>query len=133
MKKVVYYLVAIVLVIGVGSAVAQESKEESPSKKECMKKCSCPMKTMMKSMLKTEVVATQDGGVVVRMGTKMVKYDKDLNEVKEVELKMDMEQIKNMLHEKMKDCPIRQKMMESGGRMQGGCPHKKMMKEESAQ
>jgi hypothetical protein len=87
-------------------------------------------------MMKMDVVPTQDGGVVVLMGNKMVKYDKDLKQVKEVELKMDMDQTISMMQKQMKDCPMRKKMMEEGGMMQGKmkgeCPHMKKMQEESA-
>ena len=54
------------------------------------------MHGMMRKMSDKNVVATSDGGVVVIMGNKMTKYDKDLNLVKEVDLKMDMEGMKNM-------------------------------------
>ena len=37
-------------------------------------------------MNKDSVVATADGGVVVMQGPRLLKYDKDLNLVKEVEL-----------------------------------------------
>ena len=36
---------------------------------------------------KGEMVTTQDGGVIVMKGNKLVKYDKDLNLVKEIKLK----------------------------------------------
>lgn len=42
---------------------------------------------MMAMMNKPSVTATSDGGVVVLAGPKLVKYDKDLNWVKEVEIK----------------------------------------------
>ena len=64
----------------------------------------CPM---MKSMMERSVVATSDGGVVVAMGNKLTKYDKDLNVVKEAELKMDMEGMQKM----MKNCPMMGKGM----------------------
>jgi hypothetical protein len=45
-----------------------------------------PMSGMMCS---SSLVATQDGGVIVLVGDKLLKYDKDLNLVKEAELKID--------------------------------------------
>ena len=69
-------------------------------KGECMKggdmrnccggKCNC-MGKMDGMMMHKTVVATSDGGVVVMMGDKLVKYDKNLNLVKETELKMEEE------------------------------------------
>jgi hypothetical protein len=41
---------------------------------------------MMGMMQKDTVVATSDGGVVVMQGPRLIKYDKDLTLVKEVEL-----------------------------------------------
>lgn len=41
---------------------------------------------MMGMMHKDSVVATSDGGVVVMAGPRLIKYDKDLNLIKEVEL-----------------------------------------------
>ena len=37
------------------------------------------------------VIATSDGGVIIFSGTKLSKYDKDLNLVKEVGIKADAE------------------------------------------
>lgn len=63
---------------------------------------------MMKGMMNQSMVATSDGGVIILMGRKLVKYDKDLNMVKEVELKGDPKMI-----EMMKDCPMmKDSMME---------------------
>ena len=68
----------------------------------------CPM---MKSMMERSVVATSDGGVVVVMGNKLTKYNKDLNVIKEVELKMDMEAMKKNMDDMMKMCPMMGKGM----------------------
>ena len=61
---------------------------------------------MMHGMMNKSIVATPDGGVIIVMGNKLLKYDKDLNLVKEVEIKMDMDG----MHEMMKD------MMGRGGK-----------------
>jgi len=58
-------------------------------------------------MGKPSIVASNDGGVIILMGHKLYKYDKNLNLIKEVELKMDMPDMKGM----KKDCPMCQKMM----------------------
>lgn len=39
-------------------------------------------------MMSGQMVAASDGGVIVMMGNKLYKYDKDLNLKKEVEIKM---------------------------------------------
>ncbi len=64
----------------------------------------CPM---MAGMLQKSMVASNDGGVIVLSGNKLIKYDKDLAVVKEVEIKMDMEAMPDM----MKMCPMMGKGM----------------------
>jgi hypothetical protein len=73
---------------------------------------SCPMCPMMcKSMMDSKVVATEDGGVVLMAGCKLIKYDKDLNKVKEVPVEIDMKAIQAKMQEAMKNCPMCQNMM----------------------
>ena len=57
-----------------------------------------PMTGMMK--MQGNIVATGDGGVVVLIGNRLYKYDKNLNLQKEVEIMMDMK----AMH-KMTECP----------------------------
>ncbi|HOW42412.1 MAG TPA: hypothetical protein P5110_08415 [Candidatus Omnitrophota bacterium] len=45
---------------------------------------------IMSSMMEKKIVATNDGGVVVWIGNKLFKYDKELKLVKETEIKIDM-------------------------------------------
>ena len=66
---------------------------------------------MMTKMMEKSVVATSDGGIVVVMGNKLTKYDKDLNVVKEVELRMDMEGMQKMMSDMMEKCPMMKGMM----------------------
>ncbi len=75
--------------------------------------CGCPMHgMMMKSMMGCQMVAIEDGGVVVMHCGKMTKYDKDLNMVKEVEMKMDVEAMKKTMTQMMEACPMCKKMTE---------------------
>jgi hypothetical protein len=78
-------------------------------KKDMKKGMMCPMHC---GMMMKKMIATSDGGVIVMAGKKLIKYDKDLNLVKEVEIKMDMEKM-------MKDCPMCQEMMEHHNKMKG--------------
>jgi hypothetical protein len=57
----------------------------------------------MHPMYGSSLSATEDGGALVLMGNKLCKYDKDLNLVKEVEIKMDWESMNKtmMEHHKM--------------------------------
>ena len=49
---------------------------------------------MMQAMRERSIVPTSDGGVLVVVGSQMMKYDKDLNLVKEAELKINMDKIR---------------------------------------
>lgn len=61
---------------------------------------------MMGGMMGRAVVPV-DGGVVVMVGNKLQKYDKDLKLVKEVELKIDMQGMQKMMQGMMEQCPMR--------------------------
>jgi len=68
----------------------------------------CPM---MKSMMERTIIATSDGGIVIAMGNKITKYDKDLNLIKDVELNMDMEGMHKMMESMKGMCPMMGKGM----------------------
>jgi hypothetical protein len=71
----------------------------------------CPMHSMMcERMMETEIVATQDSGVVVMAAGKLYKYDKDLNLVKEIELKSGQD-MKAMMGNMQKECMEKCQMM----------------------
>ena len=59
--------------------------------------CMGSMGTMMGMM--NSLVATSDGGVVVMIGNKLYKYDKNLNLVKEAEIKVDFRGMQRMLEQ----------------------------------
>lgn len=69
---------------------------------------------MMKGMMGGLMVATKDGGVIVMIGNRLLKYDRNLNLQKEVEIKLDMEKMKKMMkwHEK---CSMKGETIEEEG------------------
>ncbi len=69
------------------------------------------MCSMMQSMMQRQIVVTSDGGIIVVMGNKLTKYDRELNVVKEVELKMDMEGMQKMMENMKSMCPMMGKGM----------------------
>jgi hypothetical protein len=78
----------------------------------------CPMHTMMaQGMMHKEIVATSDGGVVVMYDNKLLKYDKDVNFVKEVDLKIDAKAMQEKMQQMMKDCMEKCQMMKSQDKM----------------
>ncbi|MCX5782261.1 MAG: hypothetical protein NT145_06115 [Elusimicrobia bacterium] len=84
----------------------------------------CPMHGMMMGqMMGKSMIASGDGGVIVMMGNKLMKYDKDLNLVKEAEIKVDEEAMQKMM-EMCNNCPMCKEMKEQKG-MGKGSPKKK--------
>jgi hypothetical protein len=77
-------------------------------------------KGMMGMMKPSSIVASNDGGVIVMTGNKLQKYDKNLNLVKEVEIKVDAPMDCAMGGKKM--CPMCQKMMDKKGGMDPAMP-----------
>ena len=71
---------------------------------------------MMKAMMEKSIVATTDGGVVVLAGNKLIKFDKDLNVLKEVEIKVDMEAMQKSMKEMMKNCPLMKQGLPGAGK-----------------
>jgi len=85
--------------------MAGEAGKEGMQKKQAMK-------GMMDMMMKKQMVVTSDGGVVVLVGNKLYKYDKNLNLVKEAEIKMDFEAMKKKMQEMKEKCSMHEKMMQ---------------------
>ena len=71
--------------------------------------CNCGKMCMM---LQKQMVSTSDGGVIVLAGNKLYKYDKNLNLVKEVEIKMDVEGMKKMMGQMRENCANKMQMMQ---------------------
>lgn len=94
MKNGILVLAMAVLLGGAGSAYAEHGTDEGHG---MMMGKDCPM---MGGMMQQSMVATSDGGVVIRAGDKLVKYDKNLNVVKEAEVTIDKKGCA------MKDCPM---------------------------
>jgi hypothetical protein len=72
----------------------------------------CPMHMMMcQGAMEKKLVALEDGSIVIMTCTKLYKYDKDLNLVKEVELKKISEDVKAKMEEMKKECMEKCPMM----------------------
>ena len=67
--------------------VVEEKMQEKQMDKERMG----GMVMQMMGTMQKQIVATNDGGIIIMTGNKLLKYDKDLNLVKEVELKTGVE------------------------------------------
>jgi hypothetical protein len=60
---------------------------------------------MMHFMKPGAAFPTQDGGFIIIMGNKIMKYDKDLNLKKETEMKMDTTAMRKAMQQ-MRQCPM---------------------------
>ena len=106
MDKVMAFVLTAILSLSATAVLAQsmppkeEAKMTSDMTVDKAKKGGMAHKGMMKGMkthnmmkmhaMMKNVVATSDGGIVVVTGDDIIKYDKDLNLVKEVEMKEGM-------------------------------------------
>ncbi len=103
MKKIIFAVVVLSLLVSAPAFAEETKKEGMPgmSMPGMEKKCG-PM------MGKAQMVATDEGGVIVLAGNKLMKYDADLNLVKEAEVKIPMGPMGD------KQCPMMGKMMDQG-------------------
>ena len=116
MKKIISAVVLLSLLISVPVFAEETKKEEMPAmsmngpmgmsmNKPAGMSTGMPMGMPMGSMMgKTQMVATDEGGVIVLAGNKLMKYDADLNLVKEADVKMPMGPMGG------KQCPMMGKM-----------------------
>ncbi len=73
---------------------------------------------MMGSYLQHCMVASNDGGVIVMVGDKLQKFDRDLKLVKEITVAIDMEHMENMMSRMTAMC--NRNMMPGENMMRGG-------------
>ena len=69
-------------------------------KEDMMMKKDMPMMgggMMMGRMMQPKIVATSDGGAIVVIGRKLIKYDKNLNVASEAEIKVDEKEMMDMM------------------------------------
>ena len=111
MKKIILAVIVLSLCMSVTTFAEEAKKDEMPGMTmgksmgmpmPGMGKMCCPM------MGKAQMVATDEGGVIVLAGNKLMKYDADLNLVKEAEVKMPMGPMGG------KQCPMMGKMTDQG-------------------
>lgn len=110
MKKIFALVFLVAFFTATVPVFAEEDKpQDRPMEKGMMKDKGMGMMHgggMMGMMSKT-MVAAGDGGVIVQSGNKLLKYDKDLNLVKEAEIPMAMDSMKKemcaMCSKKMAD------------------------------
>jgi hypothetical protein len=99
MNKTLLAVLGVIVLVGVcvffcpfrkGMMCMTKGMMESKAKPSCMKGDLGPMGKMsrleMHGDTKKEVLLTSDGGVIVVTGNKIIKFDRDLKKIKEVEI-----------------------------------------------
>lgn len=75
------------------------------------------------SMVMPHLVATSDGGVVVAVGGKLVKYNANLRKVAETNIEIDWTQVQQRVQQIMQNCPMNRRMMMPQQRRQPQGPY----------
>ena len=110
---------ALIIVLSAGIVFAQMSNSGGMMGKKGQGMMSGNMMDMpmmsgmhMSGMMGSNIVATEDGGIVVMSYNKLYKFDKNLKLVKEADIPFDKEHIKKMMEN-----------MQGMGMMMGGMMH----------
>lgn len=72
----------------------------------------CPMCGAMGGAMMQKSLVDVDDGFVVAVGNKLIKYDDDLNKVKEVTIDIDISAMQQTMAQMMQNCPMHQQMMQ---------------------
>ena len=113
-KAILIFLMVILLASFTAAYAREHEAEKGSMKSQAMKEGKMKKHLMqgmiMHKMMEKQMVATKDGGVIILVGNQLLKYDKNLNLVKETEIKIDFEAMKKKMKE-MKECFSKQKEM----------------------
>jgi len=111
--------VALVLVVALGSyaILAQQSSTAQPGGSSCMMGGGMNGGMMDNmgcsgcgAMKQGSVAATSDGGVVVAVAGKLIKYDAAFMKVSEVDIDVDWNAVNQKTQQTMQNCPMVQTM-----------------------
>jgi hypothetical protein len=72
----------------------------------------CPMCGAMGGAMMQKSLVETENGFVVAVGNKLIKYDDDLNKVKEVTIDIDVTAMQQTMQQMMQNCPMHQPMMQ---------------------
>ncbi len=74
------------------------------------------------AMMQPSVAATSDGGVVVAVAGKLIKYDAGFKKVNDVNIDIDWTAMHQRMQQVMQNCPMMQQMMKQQGTPAQGQP-----------
>ncbi len=121
MKRWIVAMVVVLLaVVGAYSVFAQPSQQGQPPMGGGMGRgmmqgqggMMCPMCGAMGGAMMQKSLVQVGDGVIVAVGDKLIKYDMDLNKVKEVAIDIDFSSMQQKMQAMMKNCPMHQQMMQ---------------------
>ena len=125
-KTIITTVIAVVVAATAYSVFAEERQDSRPGRPMWSHKKSyegwpmggwgmrgmCPLHmALAKSLTNTQIVPGDDGEVIVMAGHKLMKYDKDLELIKAVELDIDIEAARKKMEQIMEDCPRRKELL----------------------
>jgi cytochrome c556 len=70
----------------------------------------CPMCAAMGGAMMQKNIVQTDDGIIVAVGNKLIKYDNDLNKVKETTIDLDISGMQQAMQQMMQNCPMHQQM-----------------------
>jgi len=129
--------VALVLVVGLGSYALFGQQQQPPDQPQrgmgggmmgrgmmgggMMGGMGCPAcAAACGAMMHESLVATSDGGVVMAVAGKLVKYDSALKKVSETNIDVDWTAMHQRMQQMMQNCPMMQQMMKQPPQGQRG-------------
>ena len=86
MKKIFLVVLMATVMLGSWGYAQDDMKGMGEGSQQSQSSSMMGGKGKMMGMQNDSMVATSDGGIVLKQGPRLIKYDKDLNLVKEVEL-----------------------------------------------
>ena len=119
--------IALVLVVGLGSYAIFAQQQQPPDQPQrgmgggmmgrgmgggMMGGMGCPAcAAACGAMMHESLAATNDGGVVMAVAGKLVKYDSTLKKVSETDIDVDWTAMHQRMQQMMQNCPMMQQMM----------------------
>jgi hypothetical protein len=79
----------------------------------------CPMCAAIGGAMMQKSLVQVEDGVIVAVGNRLIKYDNNLNKVRETTIDIDTAGMQQAMQQMMQHCPMHQQMMQ---RQQGAAP-----------
>lgn len=101
MKNIVIFVIAVLLTAG-GSYLVSAQQQESETQNQWNYQVNL---MTAQSLIQRQIVTPSDGGVIILVGDKLLKYDNNLNLLREVEFNPDLQRTYENIYKLMQNCP----------------------------